>query len=535
MKSITEKVDAIFSKWDKPNSPGCVLGIIQNGELVYTRGYGMANLDYAIPITADSVFRIASVSKQFTAAGILLLAQQGKLSLDDNLRHYVPEIPDYGHSINLNHLLHHTSGLRSNMMLMELAGQSWEGYYDNEDMVALLARQQALNFLPGEEHMYCNSGYVLLAEIIKRVSGQSLNQFTQENICIPLGMNNTQFADDHTRIVKNRVTSYGHNSQGDFRRYMITDDMIGATGLLTTVHDLYRWNQNFYHPKVGGSEFITQMLMPGQLNDGKELHYASGLAHGTYRGLKMVWHGGLTFGFRTQIMRFPQQAFTVICLANMEGFSPARRIQEVADIYLADTFTEPKETFIDLPPQKMSEIAGVYGDEKVGFYVELSIEDDRMMAKVFNGLIPIAPIKYTQSEKGEMIVLQELGGPLAMTFWWQRPLPAHTRFIDMQLSFHKPPRLFHLNIDAFHTAKFTEYVGTYANDELPAVHKVFLRDNTLHIQVGKQPPVPLKFSRDDFFRVDGEMIRFMRNSAGHIINFIRTGPMTRNIRFEREI
>jgi CubicO group peptidase (beta-lactamase class C family) len=528
----TKQVDAIFAQWDKPDTPGCVLGIIKEGELIYTRGYGMANLDYDIPINAGSVFRIASMSKQFTAACILLLAQRGELSLDDNLRQYVPEIPDYGHTITLRHLIHHTSGLRNNFTLMNLSGQTLEGYYDNEDMTALMARQKALDFRPGDEHVYCNSGYVLLAEIVKRISGQSLKQFAQENIFTPLSMNNTQFADDHTRVVKNRVTSYGRNAQGGLRRFLITDDLVGPTGLLSTATDLYRWDQNFYHAQVGGPEFVAQMLEPGRLNNGKELHYASGLALGAYRGLRMVWHGGKMFGFRSQMIRFPQQAFSVICLSNQEGFSPARRIQQVADIYLAEAFPEPKAKFIELPASTLEEALGVYGDESIGFFVEFFRRQEKWMMEVFGSPVPVAPVESIRTKQGEMIVLQELGGPFAMIFRLQRPATGEPWFLDMEMSFHKPPRLFPLEIDAPDADRFTEYVGAYTSDELQTTHKIILQDNSLRVRIGGNPATPLRPGRGDFFRVEGGALRFTRDEMGQVTGLTRTGAMARNIHFK---
>jgi len=534
MKSLENQVDALFAEWDRPNTPGCVLGIIKGGELVYARGYGMANLDYDIPITPDSVFTIASMSKQFTALSILLLAQRGNLALDDDIRKYVPEIPDYGHTICIRHLIHHTSGIRNETTLMGMANR----YLDtNEEVLRLLARQKSLDFQPGDEHVYCNSGYLLLAEIIKRVSGQSLNQFAQEHIFEPLGMANTQFADDYRRVVKNRAISYSRNTDGNFQRYVITDELMGPTGVLTTVGDLYRWNQNFYHYQVGGSELVAQMQTPGRLNSGAELHYACGLAHGAYRGLKIVWHGGLVQGFRSQMIRFPEQNFTAICLANIEGFSPTRLIHQVADIYLADAFTEAKAAFIELPPERLQEVVGVYYDYTAGFNVELLMRGSMMLAEVFGAPIPVAPIRATP----DSIVLRELGGPLAMEIEVKQPLrprsvqafPDQPWRLNMQVSFHKPPPMFAWAVDAPDADELAEYVGAYTSDELQATYEITVQDGALHVTVGSEPPYPLKPGRGDLFRLAGGVLGFTRNEAGQVAGFTRTEPMARNIYFRK--
>ncbi len=531
---LTSQVDALFAQWDRPDTPGCVLGIIKEGELVYARGYGMANLDYDIPITPDSVFTIASMSKRFTALAILLLAQRGDLSLDDDTRKYVPEIPDYGHTITVRHLIHHTSGIRSHTTLMEMANRD---LFTNEEVLHLLARQSSLDFQPGDEHVYCNSGYLLLAEIIKRVSGQSLNQFAQEHVFEPLGMANTQFADDYRRVVKDRAISYGRNAAGSFQRYVIADEIMGPTGVLTTVHDLNRWDQNFYHHRVGGPELVAQMQTPGRLNSGAAIHYASGLAHGAYRGLKIVWHGGLVQGFRSQMIRFREQNFTVICLANLEGFSPTRLIHQVADIYLADAFIETKAAFIELPPERLQELVGVYCDDRTGFNVELLMRGSMILAEVFGAAFPVAPIRATS----DSIVLQELGGPLAMKIEVKRPSPDSRRAgpeqpwrLNMQVSFHKPPPMFPIVVDVPGAEELAEYAGAYTSDELQATYKMTVQDGALHVTVGNEPPYPLKPGQGDLFRLAGGVLLFTRGEAGQIAGFSRTGPMARNITFRKD-
>src|SRR5438132_6522627 len=278
--AANEKVDRLFARWAKPDSPGCAVAIIKDGQIIYKHGYGVADLEHNVPITSTTVFDIGSISKQFTAMSIGLLAKQGKLSLDDDIRKYIPEIPNYGTPITIRHLIYHTSGIRDYLPLMALAGMPSENYYAYKQMLDLLARQKQLNFKPGDEHLYSNSGYLLLAQIVKKASGKSLREFADDNIFKPLGMNKTGFVDDHTLIVMNRATGFTPKEDGSgYQRNISFFDLVGDGGLMTTVEDLFLWDENFYENKVGGGgrELINQVLTPGKLNNGKTLDYAYGL------------------------------------------------------------------------------------------------------------------------------------------------------------------------------------------------------------------------------------------------------------------
>lgn len=341
----TKEVDKIFANWDKPDSPGCALGIIKDGRFIYKRGYGMANLEYGIPLTSQSVFRIGSTSKQFTAMCIVLLEEEGKLSVDDNLREYFPEMPDYAESITIRQLLHHTSGVRDYLTLMSLKGARDDDFYTDPEVVDMIARQKELNFAPGDEFLYSNSGYFLLAEIVKRVTGDSMRVYAEDKIFKPLGMTHTHFHDDFTQIVKSRASGYGRKKGGDFWINMTTLGMIGDGGVFTSVDDLLLWDQNFYDNKLGKADkrLIDKMLTPGVLKSGEKLDYAFGLGISEYKGLKMVSHGGSFVGFRADMIRFPEQKFSVIVLANLGNINPSRLAKQVADIYLADQFEPEKK------------------------------------------------------------------------------------------------------------------------------------------------------------------------------------------------
>ena len=343
---LTAQVDELFAEWDKQDSPGAALGIFKDGRIIYARGYGVANLDYRIPITPQSVLRIGSISKQFLAMCIAILAERGKLSFDDDIRAYLPEMPDYGEPITIRHLLHHTSGIREYLTLVTLIGKP-EGSvfgYTTRELIELLARQQGLNFNPGDRFSYTNSGYFLLAEIVTRVSGMRASAFARENIFDPLGMTNSRFYDDPNAIIRNQAFGYSPKGDGGYRLDILRSEVIGDLGVITTVEDLLYWDDNFYGNKLGAGtkSLIATMFTRGRTVAGEELSYALGLRFGTYRGLKTMGHGGSAVGYVAEFLQFPDHRFSVVVLSNLSSFRPGRLARQVADLYLADQFSEAR-------------------------------------------------------------------------------------------------------------------------------------------------------------------------------------------------
>lgn len=347
---LMRRVDEIFAEWDSTSSPGCALSVIRDGEVALSRGYGMANLEHDLAITPRTVFRIGSTSKQFSAAAVVLLVEQGELSLDDDVRKYVPELPEHDRPVTVRHLVHHTSGMRDYLALMSRAGKREADYYTNEEVIEALSRQKVLDFTPGDEHRYSNSGYFLLSVIVERASGQSLREFAGEHIFRPLGMRHTHFHDDHRFIVKNRADGYRKTGDGGFEISKTTLEMVGDGGVFTSVEDLYSWDQNFYDNKLGkgGPELIEQLLTPGSLNGGEKLTYAFGLEVIDYKGLRKVAHGGAFVGYRAELIRFPDEKLSVICLCNLAQTNPRRLAQQVADVYLADKLKESSEAKVEV-------------------------------------------------------------------------------------------------------------------------------------------------------------------------------------------
>lgn len=333
-------IDAIFSEWNG-QTPGVALAVVRDEKIIYLRGYGMANLDHAVPIAGNTVFDIGSTSKQFTAACILLLAEDGKLAITDDVRKYLPELPQYERTITIAHLLHHTSGLRDYTTLMGLGGLSIEPDYTDAFLLEIVFRQKGLNFAPGERFSYSNTGYFLLGEIVRRVSGMPMSRFARERIFAPLGMDSTIFMDDHLAVIPHRAESYYPSEDGagspGFQLSISLMDNVGDGGIYTTVEDLARWDANFYHNKLGAAkpEFLDRMQEVGLLNSGQSTGYASGLFIGTHRGQRMVSHSGGWRGFRAEFVRFPDTKLSVICLANIGTAQPSAMALRVADLYLA--------------------------------------------------------------------------------------------------------------------------------------------------------------------------------------------------------
>ncbi|HWC95328.1 MAG TPA: serine hydrolase domain-containing protein [Candidatus Sulfopaludibacter sp.] len=380
-------IDAIFAAFNKPGSPGCALGVFRGGKIIYSKGFGLANVELDVPITPATVFDIGSTSKQFTAASILLLEKEGKLSLDDDIRKYLPELADYsgpgGGKVTILNLLNHTSGIRDYLTLFSMAGISFDGVTTDDTALALLARQKALNFVPGSDFLYSNSGYFLLSIIVKRVAGVNLRQYAQQHIFTPLDMTHTEFRDDHRELIPKRALAYSVTPSG-FRLNVSYFEQLGDGGVHTTVEDLLKWDENFYTAAVGGKQFLAEIQERATLSNGKTLEYAKGLSHSKSRGLALVSHAGAWGGYRAELVRFPEQHFSIACLCNVGSANPSSLAKQVSDLYLKDLMQEapaapaakprPQPT----PPTEpdaatLAGYAGDYSAEELGVTYRLSV------------------------------------------------------------------------------------------------------------------------------------------------------------------
>ncbi|MEN0049785.1 MAG: serine hydrolase domain-containing protein [Bacteroidota bacterium] len=353
-----EEIDQLFKNYT-PQTPGVAVGILKNGKFIFQKGYGAANLEYDIPITPTTVFHVASVSKQFTAFAIYLLANEKRLSLEDDVRKYIPELPDYGTTMKIKHLLAHTSGLRDQFALLLSAGWDMSDVMTKTQILNMVFAQKALNFEPGSRFQYSNTGYTLLAEIVERVSHQSLNEFCQERIFQPLEMQHTQFYDDYKKVVKNRAYSY-ELRDNLYVKKKLNYSHVGATSLFTTVEDLAKWANNYEEPKVGNPKLLQAFNEPSILNNGKAtvwkvigndtLLHAKGQFIRDYRGVKIFKHGGHDAGYRTFLARFPEEVLTIITLSNDEHYEIFARGLDIAEFYLKDQL-QAKEVIESSPSQ----------------------------------------------------------------------------------------------------------------------------------------------------------------------------------------
>jgi len=416
-------VDEIFSDLTKPGSPGCALAVAREGKITYESGYGLANIEENVAITPQTVFDIGSTSKQFTAASILLVEKQGKLSVNDDVRKYIPELPDYGKRITILHLLNHTSGLRDYLELMTMAGINIDSVTDDDDALGIIVRQKALNFEPGSEWLYSNTGFFLLSVVVKRVSGKTLAAFAAENIFQPLGMTHTMYRDSHTQLVPNRAMAYDEKDHG--AGYALAVSYFEQTGdgaVHTSVEDILKWDENFYSGQVGGKPFLTDLQENAHLNSGKKLDYAKGLMVTTYRGLPTVSHGGSWGGYRAQLTRFPEQHFSVACLCNLGIANPSKRVMRVADVYLGGLLKEktspataeaaeaPKQPLVTLSTEQMSGLGGDYYSDELNVTYTLAVESGALKVKkvgsstVFlkSGILPTDTFAATKKDQFAM-------------------------------------------------------------------------------------------------------------------------------------
>jgi CubicO group peptidase (beta-lactamase class C family) len=540
---LAKKVDVFLSQWDKNDMPGCSVGVIKDGRLVYKRGFGMANLEYDVPNTPSTLFNLASMSKQFTAMSIAVLAQQGKLSLDDDIRRYVPEVPKYGDTITLRHLIHHTSGLRDYQALVFFSGLGIDKAYSEKAILNILARQKNLNFRPGAEYQYSNSGYFLLGVVVGRVSGKSLRAFAEENIFKPLGMKHTMFYDNRFEVVKNRASGYRVGPDKNIRARSSLDGLVGDGGLLSSVEDLYLWDQNFYEPKVGNKELISMLTTPGTLNGGEKLDYAFGLARGEYRGLPVIQHdGNIGSGYRVQMARFPGQKFTSIVLCNNTAMNQYVIAQKLADIYLEGQFLVappvPKRAVEDLPPaialseKEALRYAGIYAHPESGRVFRLSVKDGKLInSGLLRGETPVLPVSETR-----LLLVAGAGVTELNPVFSNSGSISEIRILTKS---GKPDVFVPVKPPLDSPQQLSEYAGTYYGDEFDADYKISLKGNNLALQIGESLEAPLAAAYADVFTAEGGRINFSftrddkGNIAGFVFNAAVDGREVKGVTFKR--
>ncbi len=538
-----KKVDEFLAQWDKNNMPGCSVGAVKDGKLVYKRAFGMANLDYDVPNTSTTLFNLASSSKPFTAMSVALLAQQGKLSLDDDIRKYVPEMPKYGETVTIRHLIHHTSGIREYQALVLFGGLGTDNAYSDKAILNMLARQKNISFVPGSKHQYSNSNYHLLGIIVSRVSEKSLRAFAEENIFKPLGMKNTMFFDNRNEVVKNRAAGYMVGPDKSIRVRASLFDLVGGGGVLTTVEDLALWDLNFYEPKIGNKELIQLLTSPGILNTGEKTGYSFGLFHNKYKGLPVIKHSGNMSGFRSQIVSFPGQKFTAIALCNNMAIFPSVIAEKLADIYLGGQFkpdaanqktvTESLPQVIALSEKEALRYAGVYASAESGAAFKLSFKEGKLinsgLLKNETPMMSISENRFVMvagSDKYELNPVFDKSGAISEIKLIRNGGKPDV-FVPAKLPLDSPQQL-------------AEYAGTYYSDEFDADHKLTLQGNTLVLQIGENFENRLNAAYSDYFTIQGGVVNlsFTRDDKGKITGFVfnsaADGREIKGVTFKRQ-
>lgn len=540
--SITSRVDSLLAPWNKPGSPGCMIGASVNGATVYLGGAGIANLDHRVAIGPDTRFMVASVSKQFTAMAVLLLARDGRLSIDDDIRKYVPELPDYGERITLRHLLTHTSGIPA----ADLALLGWRGAdrITNEDIVAGLTRYRIPQFAPGARFRYSNPGFILLTAVVERVTRMSLRAFTDSAIFVPLGMTHTRFDLPPPRyavqraVVEDRALGY-RPFDADWLEVAISDRTYGHSNLYTTAADLLKWEQNFADARVGGPDLIGVMQAPTILTGSDTSFWGMGLTLGRHRGSRTIGHGGTHGGYQASVQRFPDHGFAVVALCNLTDVDAYKLAIGAANIFLEPVLPPRRATAatpavpVPVPPtaDQVAAVVGLYHESSSGELRRIFVRDGKLQA-IASGrtpigagavMTPLGPRRFSLFDGVDTMEFtpSASGRPRGL----RESLPGRPLLV-FQLEPASTPS----------SAERRAYAGLYESPDLKMIYRLVERDSSLVLELGRRPAVVLQPVFADAFVGDGmpvRLIRFLRNAQGAVTGFALTGGSVSNLRFDR--
>ncbi len=514
-------IDSAFLSFAGNNTPGAAVGIYQGGQLVYKKGFGLANLEYDIPIQPGTVFHVASISKQFTSFAILLLEKEGKLSIEDDIREYVPEIHDFGETITIRHLMSHTSGLRDQWSLLAIAGWRLDDVITKEQIFTLLQGQRELNFSPGDEYFYSNSGYFLLARIVERVSGMDFDDYMQENVFTPLGMHDTHVHDDHQMIVPGRAYSYFRDGIG-YKKSVLSYANDGATSLFTTVEDLSLWMNNMFTYELGGEELIKKLSARSRLNSGEYIDYGLGQSNSLVRGHPAVGHGGSDAGFRTMIEWYPEDSSGFILLSNAGNMDQAA-LGKIREVLLEERETAEEKArpeVITVNPSAYSDYAGTYG-LNAQFKVSLIATDPAFVIDTPFGKYPLdahSPDYYSAYIRDAWIFLEfDKTKP-----YLRLKLPGETL------------RLYRLDgTKKLELKQMEAFTGTYYNEETKTYYDVIVEDGKLFMKHARSGKAEMLYVGGSIFGTDKwwlDLVRFEKK-GNKVTGFLLGNGRVRNLQF----
>ncbi|QSQ12174.1 serine hydrolase domain-containing protein [Myxococcus landrumensis] len=512
------RVDALFAPWSGKATPGCAVSVARNGVQDYVRGHGLANLEDGLPITPKSVFHMASVTKQFVAFSIGLLAREGKLSLDDDVHKHVPELPDFGKTVTVAHLMHHLSGLREQGQLLSLAGWRGDDMTVEADNLEVLTRQRGVNFEPGSEVLYTNAAYTLLAVIVRRVSGQSLRAFTDERFFKPLGMSDTQFQDGPHAVIPRRAIGYSPQ-EGGWRISMPHSD--GSSSLLSTVGDMLKWQQNLLDGRVGGPELVSMMQTSGKLNDGTVTGYGGGLRLMEHRGLRTVGHDGMMGGFRTETVLFPEQRVAIAVLCNSGSIPSSELVWKVAEVYLGDLMRDTMPPAVALPEAELAALAGNYWSPLTDEVVRLEVKGGAL--REVGGAKDFVHIGEGAFRPGE--------SPHVWRF--VAPKPGAPRELRIRDAWPTTRDFIRIVAPLPTRADLMAFVGQYRNEEVDMTYAVRLVDGKLALSWPRRGEVLLEPVGGDRFVGSPGAVSFTRAATGGVDGVLVSSRRLRRFRAER--
>jgi len=530
------RADSVFRPFDRTDSPGCALGVYQDGAIRYARGYGMASLEHGMPLSPRSVLDVGSISKQFIAMAMLILEKDGKLSLDDPIRKNFPELPAYADRITWRRALSQTSGLRDLWTMWGQTGRTFAG--DTVDALNVIIHSVEPNYTPGERYLYTNTGWILAAQAVYRLTGKSLAQFAQERIFGPLGMRDTRFLEDRYAIIPNLAESYSPREKGGFRIQRSNYDgaIQGAGGIHTTIEDFGRWLNNYDAATVGGRDILTTMTTATKLNDGSPATsgpgqaYAVGTIVGTVRGIRVVQHGGSWGGFRAQMLRFPDQRFAVATLCNLTSSGPDSLAQKVAAIYIGDqmqpdtaaAWTEAlgKEPRVEASAETLRGLAGVWRNIERGEVRRTRVKGDTLISEGFmpTPYVPLGGRRFRTDRGGRSEIRFELE-------------PAPGRMIVRTTT--ETVTFIRADTAAVDSTRLGEYAGDYRSDEAEVTQTWKVEKGKLVAYAAYRQLGVLEPTYKDGFTRSGAVIDMVRDKKGRITGFVLQAGRVRNLRFTR--
>ena len=519
---LTRRVDSVFAQWNHPNTPGCALGVDRAGTPLLRRVYGLANLETGTPWSIGTLSESGSVAKQFVAGAIVLLARDGAFTLDDDITRWIPEAKGFGKKITIRNLLSHTSGIPDRYTLHAVQGRpAGETDHTNAEVLDLVSRLRDLNFDPGDDYEYSNTGLIIAATLLERASGKSLQAFTQERLFKPLGMNDTRWREDHRTVVPGRASAYAGTLARGFTNDHPFTRVIGSGGLLTTVDDFLKWEAAL-QSGAGPWGAVRDSLEQGmRLNDGTQLTYGLGVGVGIQRGVRVISHTGSTGGYRAALYRFPEQQVSLALLCNLGSINPAAVAQRVAGGVLGPPFgaAEPEPAGIALSPAALAAVTGAYHSPRTEQVLVLSLQNGALQDSL--GRIPLIPLsttkfKYRGSQRTLTIVP---GSPVKIRV--EAPNARSVEYVAV-------PRPRQESLAA--------YAGDYRSPELDARFHLIVARDTLQLDRGWEAPVPLlPLYRDGFSAGDFGLVRFERDRQGRVTGMVLWDGRVRHLHFERAV